>query len=519
MRNQTAAGLNLKSTPRIPPPSGGVIPSAASRDSAFIVSCTAHIALLAALLCVLPGCQSYEPRPLDLDATRAAWLSRTAGDLSVRDFAASLNTVDAGERLVFDSSDGLTLAEAEAVALVFNPELRLARLEANVARASADNAGLWQDPVLGVDMEQIVSGASGANPWVAGSTLGITIPISGRLEAEKARSGARLAARLDRLAAQEWATRAALRELWTEWSVARVRRDITAELIASLRDVGSLADRQEKAGSMTRVDARLFRVELAGREADMIAAIARTKELELQVRAMLGLAPENVIALVPSVTFATRSTAEGSLRRLMESNNTELAAIRAEYEVAEQSLRTEIRKQYPDLTIGPGGGTDQGDTRVLLGISLPIPLWNRNQQGVAEAAAEREVVRGRFNTTYEHLGSKLAIALSRFAAGKSQRAFVESSVVPLADEQEADVRRVAALGRVDPLLLLESLKTQYAAKLRLVEARAAESLGAIRIDELIGPSLSPSTQAPAPTTPAPLVPNLIHDPANAETER
>jgi outer membrane protein TolC len=186
------------------------------------------------------------------------------------------------------------------------------------------------------------------------------------------------------------------------------------------------------------------------------------------------------------------------LRLLLDSSNPELAAVRAEYEVSEQSLRTEVRKQYPDLTIGPGYGTDQGDNRVLLGLSLPIPLWNRNQQGVAQATAQREVARGRFETTYEHLSSKLAIALTRFEAGKAQRALVESSVVPLADEQEADVRRVAALGRVDPLLLLESLKTQYGAKVRLVDARASESIGAVRLDELIGP---PIPKLPQPATP------------------
>ncbi len=472
---------------------------------------------LAGTLVGLAGCQSYERKPLDSDASRAAWLTRSPADPSVREFAAALHRAELGSGMGgFEPLDGLTLAEAEAVTLVFNSDLRQARLEANVTRATAAHAGLWQDPVLGVDLERIVSGAGGANPWVAGSTIGITIPISGRLEAEKARAGADLAAELDRVAAKEWATRSALRELWVEWSAARVRTEVAEELIARLRDVASLADRQEKAGSMTRVDARLFRVELAGREADLIATTARVKELELQLRAMLGLAPETPLTLVPSVTFAARTTSADELRPLLDSSNPELAAVRAEYEVAEQSLRTEVRKQYPDLTIGPGYGTDQGDNRVLLGLSLPIPLWNRNQQGVAQASAQREVARGRFETTYEHLSSKLAIALTRFESGRAQRSLVESSVVPLADEQEADVRRVAALGRVDPLLLLESLKTQYAAKVRLVEAKASESIGAVRLDELIGPPI-PKLPPSATSATAPEVPTTT--PNHSATER
>lgn len=473
--------------------------------------------LLAGAVAGLTGCQSYERKPLDLEATRAVWLTRSPSAPSVREFANSLECAEFGAGSGgFDPSDGLTLPEAEAVTLVFNPDLRQARLEANVTRATAAHAGLWQDPVLGVDLERIVSGAGGANPWVAGSTIGITIPISGRLEAEKARAGADLAAELDRVAAKEWATRSALRELWVEWSAARVRAEVAEALIARLRDVASLADRQEQAGSMTRVDARLFRVELAGREADLIATTARVKELELQLRAMLGLAPETALTLVPTVIFVARTTQMDELWPVLDSSNPELVAVRAEYEVSEQSLRTEVRKQYPDLTIGPGYGTDQGDNRVLLGLSLPIPLWNRNQQGVAQASAQREVARGRFETTYEHLSSKLAIALTRYESGKTQRELIESSVVPLADAQEADVRRIAGLGRVDPLLLLESLKTQYAAKVRLVEARVAESVGAVRLDELIGP---PNPKPPQPTAPATTPSSPTTTPAHSAIER
>ena len=341
------------------------------------------------------GCQTYEQEPLDIDAIRSSLLERSLADPLISEFAAALEQAESGggpgAAMGFDPSDGVTLAEAEAVTLVFNPDLRQARLEANATRATAAHAGLWQDPVLGVDLERIVSGAGGANPWVAGSTIGITIPISGRLEAEKARAGAELAAELDRVAAKEWATRSALRELWVEWSAARVRAEVTEELVARLRDVAALADRQEKAGSMSRVDARLFHVELVGREADLIAASATVNELELRLRSMLGLGPQASLTLVPTVTFAARTTSADELRPLLESSNPELAAIRAEYELSEESLRTEVRKQYPDLTIGPGYGTDQGDDRVLVGLSLPIPLWNRNQLGVARASAQREV--------------------------------------------------------------------------------------------------------------------------------
>lgn len=435
---------------------------------------------------LLVGCQSYERMPLDLATTRDAWLARSPSDETARQFAERLSAAEGrADTHHFDPSDGLTLAEAEPVALVFNRNLRVERLEADITRATAEHAGLWDDPVLGLDIERSVSGIP--DPWVIGGTVGLTIPISGRLEVEKARAGAVHTAQLHRLAASEWATRTALREMWIAWSAQVTRAKLTAEQIDRLRSVADLARRQERAGVLSKIEERLFRVELASSEARIIETLASARTLELQLRDILGLAPDAPVRLVETVVFVPKSADPDWLLASLESDNPELVAVRSEYDAAEESLRLEIRKQYPDLTIGPGIGADEGDDRLLLELRLPIPLWNRNQQGIAEAHARREVAHGRFENTYEHLASRLAITLTRYEAGRAMREFVEAYVAPLADEQDADVRRVAELGRVDPLLLLQSLKAQYDAKVQLVDARAAEATNAILLDELIGP--------------------------------
>lgn len=450
-----------------------------------------------AALASFAGCQSYQRHPLNLDEAKVSWLARTPEHQNVRSLALQL-AESAGASPTYDPNDGLSLHEGEVVALVFNADLRQSRLEAGVATAHAAYAGLWEDPVLGVDFERVVRSAGGANPWVGGGTLGLTVPISGRLEAAKSHADARACAELDRVATREWATRAALRELWVEWSGAGLREEITRDLIAKLREVALLADQQELAGTISRLDARLFRVELAGRESDLLALEGRHKELNLQLLGMLGLAPNAGVTLVPTVSIAAPAeTDENVLLSRLEHTSPELAALRSQYEVAEQSLRTEVRKQYPDLVIGPGYGRDRGDDRVLLGMQLALPLWNRNQQGVAGASAEREAARGRFESTYEHLATNLAVALTRYRSGRHQREAIESTVVPLVDQQESDARQIAQLGRVDPLLLLESLKSQHAAKLRLVDARVTESLGLSRVIELVGPPVRESTRVPA----------------------
>jgi outer membrane protein TolC len=445
------------------------------------------------------GCHSYERKPLDPQAIQMVWLGRTAGDQPVREFAARLATAEGRADAVFDPADGLTLAEAEPVALVFNRDLRLARLQAEVTRVRADLAGTWQDPVAGFDIERILSGVS--DPWVLSGSIGLTLPISGRLSAEMDRAKADYTAELHRIAALEWATRAALRELWIRYSAHSRRLQLESEFVDKLRAIVDLTTQQASAGMMTRVEARVFRVELAASEASLVQSRGRLKELALQIRDVLGLSPVAEITLVETVSFIARPAAfdPGTIDR----GNLELAVVRAEYEVAEAALRLEVRKQYPDLHIAPGYGVDQGDDRILMGLQLPLAIWNRNREGIATAEAHREVAAGRFAGTLESLGSRYAAAAILHDAARSARVSIETMLVPLADEQIADVKRIAELGRVDALLLLQALKSEQEAKLKLVDAHAAESLAAIRLDELAGP--------PQPHSPtAPTLPTATH---------
>lgn len=454
---------------------------------------TGAAALSALALC---ACQSYERRPLDLAAHRDAWTARSPHDESVAAFAARLagHSSAAEQRAPFDPTDGLSLPEAEAVALVYNPDLRLARLRADVALAGARYAGLWEDPVLGVDLERIVKSVD--HPWVIGATLGITIPLSGRTSVERDHATAEHRAALARVAEQEWQTRIALRRAWLEWSAQTVRVELARDLLDRIAAVVQIVDRLEQAGELSRIEARVFRAEHASRRADLRDLEAAAAEMQLTLRSLMGLSPRAPLDLVPAPLLAA---APAETPEIAEISPT-LATLRAEYDAAEEALRLEIQKQYPDLVIGPGYGEEDGDGRVLLGLSIPIPLWNRNQRAIAEAAAQRDLARAAFETEYERLSAQLAAARVRLEAATHRRQLLESEAVPLAQTQETEAQRVAALGQVDAPLMLDTLTRLYDVKSALLDARLAEALAALRIEELLGPALAPEA---ARTEPAP----------------
>ncbi|MBM4113295.1 MAG: hypothetical protein FJ253_07960, partial [Phycisphaerae bacterium] len=213
-------------------------------------------ALPALPLLALAGCRSYEPMPLDPLAASAAWSARSPDDERVRDFAARIDASESRSVGGFDPRDGLTMEEGEPVAVVFNRRLRVLREQAKVPLATAEFIGLWEDPVLGIELERILESVS--NPWIVAASVGITIPISGRLDAAQALAGAEYAAMLQEIAAQEWRTRIELRERWVEWSAQRLRAELTNGLSSRLQRVDEIARRQQEAGVLSRIDARVF---------------------------------------------------------------------------------------------------------------------------------------------------------------------------------------------------------------------------------------------------------------------
>ena len=442
-------------------------------------------------LAALTSCQSYEPRPLDPAAHREAWHGRTLEAGSLSDFLErldeNLGERDLGEQVAeFDPGDGLTLREGQLVALVFNPGLRLARLRVGQAAATAEYAGLWEDPELILSLLRVTENVP--DPWVITPGLTFSIPLSGRLAAERGVADAAHRVAQQRVLEAEWAVWYEVRRAWVEWSAARLRVEETERLVDAMDALVRTAMQLAETGELPRTEASLFLVEQAQRRNQLRRMRGEVAEGEQRLRAQLGLSPEAPVTFVPSLTSGSPA-AEPTPAEIAE-RNPSLARLREEYEVAEETLRHEIRKQYPDLTLGPLFESDLGQSRVGFLGAIPLPFLNANRQAIAEARAGREIARAAFETAYESLVGRWAAASARAEALAEQRADLEQVLVPLVDRQLEDALRLARLGEGTSLVLLESLTRAQDTKLELIESRSAEALARAEIDYLIG-SLAP----------------------------
>ncbi len=492
-------------------------------------------ALPVALL-ILTGCATYQQRPLELEKYAKDWPAREIGGDSIREYAETL--VEGEENVPYDPSDGLSLAEAEAVALVFNPQLRLARAQADVPLASAREAGWWPDPEFEANVLRFANrgsrtqfrfdgpsfngvntgivGASGLSaggleitppgyrrvagdfiddPWIVGASLSITIPISGRLAVEQDWAWAEYAASWRRILISEWQLLTGLRAAWLEWSTTCERIEVIKAFVEQFGTVATVTERLAAAGELKPTEARLLLVELRRQRAALQAAESEAELQRLELFALLGLSPEAPIELRPNVFVPRINEGPDSRRDTLLRRDPRIMAVRAEYEAAEQRLRLEVRKQYPDLNVGPSYSFEEGLSRLGFGFGLPIPLWNHNRQAVAEAAAEREAARTRAEARIEQVISELARAEARLGYAAQRREMLLDEVVPLVDRQVEETRELLGLGEVDVLVLRDALNSAVETKLEVLQATLVEAQAANVLQQMLEPRWITPSQA------------------------
>ena len=442
-----------------------------------------------AIAFLIVGCQSYEPKLLDIGHYRHSLETRLIDIEPVTAFAQRLSSAT-GTPQQFDLSDGVSPSEGEVIALFYNPELRIARLESGVALADFETAGLWEDPVFGFDGAEISSPSA---PFEFGIMGNLTIPISGRLKVEKTQAGAAYKTKLRKLVNDEWNVRAKMRSQWTSWVAATLNMQLVDEVIEQLERINGIASTLYEAGEINRVERRLLQVELATNKVLATEIELHLLHEEIALLALMGLPPEHAILLQLDFPKVKDTHVDNETIHLIDAN-TELAIQFANYQTAEETLRLEIKKQYPDIVIGSGYGSEFNDHRVLFGLTVPLSIWNRNQAGIADARAKREVARAEAETTFARLFRELALANSTLLMKKKQHTYFEDEIIPMIEAQTNDVENIIALGEVDMFILLETVTRQFEAKQQLLRLEVAELDAAITMHKILGPDyqLNPS---------------------------
>ncbi|WP_292027061.1 TolC family protein [Brevundimonas sp. UBA2416] len=374
-------------------------------------------------------------------------------------------------------AEPVTLAEVLARASASSPTLAAAEADVAAALGRAQQAGFRPNPELGLEIENFAgTGAfSGLDDAESTLSLGQRFELGGKRPARERAARAEVDAARLRLAVARADLQQQVRDAYAEaWADSR-RVELAREQFLRADNLQTIATELVDAGReppLRALRARTVALEAVGR---VRAAEAEYAEAQRALAALWGGSddlPEPVASEAGPAPEAVLDPANALDVRLAEAEvATSIAVVDRE--------RTLSR---PDVTVSVGArqfrGTD--DTAMVVGASMPIGVFDRNQGNVAAANAERAGAEARRNAALAGAIRRTRDAQAALRTAEARLAFLETQAEPEALEAVRIAREGFSAGRftlLDVLDAEEALNTLQAdmitAELERAQAVAA----------------------------------------------
>ena len=290
----------------------------------------------------------------------------------------------------------LSLAEALRLAAQSNPSVRAREAQLSTVEGSRREAAalLHNNPELGADLirRRLDSPSASWNEW----GLGIAQPFetggqqAHRRDAADASMGA-VRAEIDDAQRQAMATAASR---FYAVLAAQQRLQIERRGVELFASTAAAVDKRRAAGEDTRLDANLALVEADRARNALDTAEDRLTEARSELATALQLPPSALPEVSGELGSTLTEAARYDLPRLLESARSQprISALSAREAAARSRLELERANRSPNITVGLGVGQEgPSDVRERLGVltlSVPLPLFNRNEAAIGQATSD-----------------------------------------------------------------------------------------------------------------------------------
>ncbi len=282
---------------------------------------------------------------------------------------------------------GFSLDSLIHLGLRNNPELEAARQEAVVAAQDTLTARVLSNPTLSLEALHNLSDVAKPKTGVRLSQEFRPGLRSKQFEVARANWSAKLA----RQKAREWDLTTDIRTAYFSWQILNRKRAIQKEVKDRWEGLARLATAKVAEGRISQVEeaqAQLNAAKAGQRELDFQTELdAIGKRLDFRTgKSGIG----DSITQIKLDSFPSIPSVD-SLKTWIKYSNPDLQALDLETASLDRQLVLEksLKRQSFSLTLGFDRESD-GTNLIGGGVVLPLPLFNRNQAGIAKSTASRQ---------------------------------------------------------------------------------------------------------------------------------
>lgn len=308
---------------------------------------------------------------------------------------------DGAERAASDSTTvtsptkQLTLGAVVADVLEHNPEATFYSAEIATAKGGARTAGIWANPELSTTIgDKRATGSGPAGEGVAWSvSVRQTFEWPGRIPLRKAIANQDI--QLAELGFAQFKAALAARTRAVAFGLFAAQQKAAAaqEVADRFHALRAVLVQRDPAGITPELELRIIEATEITMLRKASAASVAEQAAVLELNQLRGQPWQQTLQMAPVELAFTAAPEPDVLLAAARANNFEIRM--RQVELAQQGFKVSLahKDRYPSFTVGPYFSREDAidrERQVGIGLSVPLPLWNRNEGNIEAAMARQQ---------------------------------------------------------------------------------------------------------------------------------
>ena len=381
----------------------------------------------------------------------------------------------------------LSLTKAIELALEGSPEVAAATRQWEATEGQVLQGRARPNPELAYSLEDARS-RTRTQSW----QLNLPVELGGKRAArtkaaEKSREQAQ--AQLNELKA---ALRANVAAAYFDVLTAQERLVLAKDSVALAKSSTDTVAKRVAAGKVSPVEESKARVAEAGIRVELAQAASEQRNALSRLFALLGKIEAPFTVLEGKAENLPPVPKLADLQSLISSSP---AVVLARIEVDRRKALTDLEqsKRVPDITVSAGIQRSNETQRniLLFGVSVPLPVFDRNQGNLLEALKLEDKARDELQGATVRLHSEVAQAQERLSTIAAEVQSLRQDVLPGAKSAYDAATIGFENGKFNFLEVLDAKHTYFTAKSQYLKALGEAHRAAADVDRLLGGSTGP----------------------------
>lgn len=400
----------------------------------------------------------------------------------------------------------LALPQVIEFSLQHNGELKSFRDEKGIRDAGKTRAGLLPNPTL--DLEGgtgALTGSSAENNLAIGVSQEFL--LAGKRDKRLSVAERELEAYRWQLADRERTLREEVKAVFYDVMLAEQRLKLTDRSIDLNRQLLEVTKDRLAAGDIPELEMNLAKVELTRSEGARIEVERALLQTRSRLFAFMGLPAGEAPAIAGTLDngFSLNKNL-ADLKQLALGKRPDLKALEAEKSRGDADVALAQAEAIPNLTAGLAfrreataievSSVEHKDTDYLIGVklSMPIPLFDKNQAGVQEARAKRSSSESRLTAATRIVERDVETAYISALNAEKVLSLYKSNIIPQLEENLKLTQEAYRLGEVGILSVIQEQKKFFEVSDGYLTALHDRQLALVKLESAVATDINGGVQ-------------------------